>query len=714
MTTSDSLRTLRRRNLDRLLNPASVAVIGASDDPARIGGRPVRYLKEAGFRGPVIPVNPKRAEVQGLKAYSSISAYGAPVDAAIIAVSAAQAVDVIRECAAAGVGGCVVFSANFAEAGPEGVARQNELTRISHETGIRIIGPNCLGLFNAQSGAFLTFSTFFDRGFSTGGRMAVITQSGGFGSHLIDVMKDYGIQVGSWVSTGNEADVEVGECISWAAEQENIDSIIAYTEGAKDGAALREGLLKARRRNKPVAIMKSGRSERGIAAASTHTAALAGDDAMYQGIFAQFGVRRAYSTEELADIAYFLQSGRLPESKSAVVLTASGAAGVQMADVSTEVGLDLPVLPAAVQDRIRALSPFAATANPVDITAQALNDHGILPGCMEAVAAQTDIGSFIIHFSTTADDPRQREPIFDAVREFVTSHPDKLVIMCMRGSPEMISRYEAEGVRVFSDCSRAVKALGRALWSPVLSESPAPGDRVPEDMLTAASLSEDGAKTLLQRIGIRVPARVVVDAPEQTSVATKGWTYPVVAKILSEHVQHKTELGGVRLGLRSPEEAETACRGILASVRAALPDISGEKLLLEEQVPSDAELILGVQNDPELGMMIMVGMGGIQAEIYKDVAFRMAPVDEAGARAMLDSLGGSALFRPFRGRGALDVGAVAKAVSELSRFAVAHSDRIRSMDINPLMVSTEKSGQGAVAVDCVVTLRNHCCENVNS
>lgn len=697
---------VRQQNLERLLNPKSIAIIGASDDPARIGGRPIRYLREAGFQGEVVPINPNRSHVQGLKAYRTVFDYGAPIDAAIVAVSADGAMSVIRDCADAGVGGCVVFSADFAESGPEGVARQDELTRISRQTGMRIVGPNCLGLFNAGSGAFLTFSTFFDRGFPTRGRTAVITQSGGFGSHLIDVMREYGVEVGTWISTGNEADVEVGECINWAVKQPGIDSIIAYTEGIKDGRILREGLLEANRRGKPVAIMKSGRSARGVAAASTHTAALAGDDAMYQGMFQQFGVRRAMSSEELADIAYVLQRDGLPDERSAVFLTASGAAGVQMADVSSDVGLDSPILPAVVQNRIKELSPFAATSNPVDITAQALNDWNILPGSLEAVATHTSIGSFVIHFSTTADDPNQREPIFEAVKAFSEKYPDKLLIMCMRGGSEMIGRYEEIGVKVFSDCSRAVRALGRALQLPPVSGVLPAGPRVSAEVLRTASMSETGAKEMLQELGIPVPARAVIGSPGEAPAATKGWTFPIVAKIQSEEVRHKTEIGGVKLNLRTPAEAEDACSQILESVRFALPHIKGEKLLLEEQVEAAEELIVGIENDPRLGIMVMVGFGGVRAEVYKDVAFRMAPIDENEAKNMIDSLKGRSLLGAFRGREELDLDAVGRAVSTLSRFAAEHSDVLQSIDINPLMVATKSSGKGVVAADCLVILKS--------
>ena len=694
--------SLRAANLERLLRPASVAVIGASGDPTRIGGRPVRYLKEAGFQGPIYPVNPGRDEVQGLKSYPSIGAVGAPVDAVVVAVPAAKAIEAVRECAAAGAGGCILFSADFAEAGPEGVARQAELTRIAHDTGLRIVGPNCLGLFNAPTGAFLTFSSFFDRGVSKDGRTALISQSGGFGSHLLEVVKERGTRVGTWITTGNEADVELGEALDWAARQDTIDTILAYTEGVKDGAALRRGLMAAHAAGKPVIFMKAGRSARGVTAASTHTAAMAGSDAMYQGIFDQFGVRRVYSAEEMADVAYVLDDGALPRDRSAVFFTISGAGGVQMSDSAADAGLDIPVLPEAAQAQIRALASYAAPGNPVDFTAQALNDPAILPGCLDAVAKHTDIGSFVVYLTMTADDPVQREPIFETLTGFSSRYPDKMFTICMLGSAELTARYEEAGWRVFSDSARAVTALGRALAAPVVEPSPALGEALSDADLKRAAASEQDGKALLKSLGIDVPAGAVVATADEAAAAVEGWHFPVVVKIVSDGILHKSDIGGVRLNLLSADDVRTAATEILASVRAAMPDLTGERLLVEEQVTSQAELILGIENDAVLGPMVMIGMGGVQAEITKDATFRMAPIGEAEALRMLDSLKAAKLFDAFRGRGPLDRRAVARAVAALSRFAAANATSVQSMDVNPLLVGLDGHARGAVAADCVI------------
>ncbi len=695
----------RAANLERLFRPRSVAVIGASADPARIGGRPVRYLKEAGFAGPVYPINPKRDEVQGLRCYGSIADVPQPVDAVVVAVPAKAAIEAVRACAQAGAGGCVIFSADFAESGPDGAARQAALEQIAHKTGLRIIGPNCLGLFNAPSGAFLTFSSFFDRGISKEGRAALISQSGGFGSHLMEVVKARGVGVGTWITTGNEADVELGEALEWAAGQDTVDTILAYTEGVRDGAALARGLVAARAAGKPVIFMKSGRSQRGVAAASTHTAAMAGSDEMYQGLFDQFGVRRVYSAEEMADLAYMLSGRALPQNRDAALFTVSGAGGVQMSDSAEDSKLSIPVLPQAAQDEIKALASFAAPGNPVDFTAQALNDPSILPGVLEAVARHTEIGSFVIYLTITADDAALREQIFATLSTFARRHPDKLFVLCMLGSGALVRRYEEAGFRVFEDCARAVVALGRGLRAtPVLSQPP-PEPAIQRSALAQAAASESAGKRLLQELGIDVPRGAVGDTPGQMARLCEGWRFPVVAKIVHEDILHKSDIGGVRLGLGSPEAVRGACEGILSAVHAALPDLVGARLLVEEQISASAELILGIENDAALGPMVMLGFGGVQAEIYKDAVFRKAPVSAAEAETMIDALKGAAFFAPFRGREALDRTAVAQAVSALSRFAASASASVQSIDINPLLVGVK--GQGALAADCVIVLKDN-------
>ena len=302
-----------RRPLQALLDPKSIAIIGASDDPARIGGRPIKYMLEAGFAGPIYPINPKRETVQGLKCYPSIADTPTAPDCAIIAVPAPIVVETIEACAAKGVGAAVIFSSGFAEMGEEGAAMQARLTEISHETGIRLLGPNCLGTFNAHSGWFATFSSSLELGFPEPGPVAIVSQSGAYGSHAFAVARARGVHTSYVVTTGNECDVEVSECIAYMAELPGVKVIIAYAEGVRDGEGLRDALAIARRNKKPVIFMKVGRTEIGAKAAASHTASLAGSDAIYDALFKQYGVYRVGSTDEMLDVAYACQQGLFPD-----------------------------------------------------------------------------------------------------------------------------------------------------------------------------------------------------------------------------------------------------------------------------------------------------------------------------------------------------------------------------------------------------------------
>ncbi|MGH6927642.1 MAG: CoA-binding protein, partial [Dongiaceae bacterium] len=334
-----------RRSLDKLLRPESIAIIGASDEPSRIGGRPLAYLLAAGFRGPLYPVNSKRSVVPGLKAYPTIAEVPGTVDFAVIAVAAAQAIAAVGDCAARGVGAAVIFTAGFAEVGPAGAALQDRIAAIARESGMRVLGPNCLGLFSTENGFYPTFTTSLDRGLPKPGRLSIVSQSGAFGSHLYFTVIGRGLGMRHWIATGNEVDVDVAECLHWVAEDPGTDVIMAYTEGVKDGARFIAALEAARARRKPVIFMKVGRSALGAAVVSSHTAALAGADAVYDAVLRRHGAYRARSAEEMVDIAYAAGRGVYPASERLGLITISGGVGALMADDAGERGLKLPPMP---------------------------------------------------------------------------------------------------------------------------------------------------------------------------------------------------------------------------------------------------------------------------------------------------------------------------------------------------------------------------------
>ena len=388
-----------RRSLDALLRPESVAVIGASNDPTRIGGRPIRYLREAGFAGQVYPVNPRHQEVQGLPAFPHISDVPGAVDLAIVAVPAPSVVDTVEACAARGVRVAVIYSAGFAEMGAEGRRLQRRLGAIAAETGLRIVGPNCLGVYNSELGFFATFSTTLEDGFPAPGGVALVSQSGAYGSHLSLLARKRNIDVRYWVTTGNEADVSVPEVLGWLAEQDDVSVIMAHAEGITDRDALVHALATARARRKPVVFQKVGVTDVGAKAVQSHTASLAGADPVYEAAFRQFGAYRARDTDEMLDIAYAASFGVFPKSPRVALVSISGGVGVQMADAAVGFGLDVAPLSESAQQRLKAALPYASPRNPVDITAQAFNRVELIGDNLGIVfeEEQHDAGRGLLH-----------------------------------------------------------------------------------------------------------------------------------------------------------------------------------------------------------------------------------------------------------------------------------------------------------------------------
>lgn len=684
-------------NLPRLMRPASVAVIGASDNSARIGGRPIRYLLDAGFAGPIYPVNPNYQIVQGLPAYASLLDVPGPVDMAIIALPAIPAMQAIRDCATRQVGGAVLFSADFAEAGGDGQARQAELSRIVQEAGIALLGPNCLGAFNVSHRFYASFSAIFEGGFPAGGDAGIISQSGGFGSHLAKIALQRGVKIGQWITTGNEAGIDVGQGIEWLAGQPDIRIIMAYAEGVHARDTLVAGLEAARQAGKPVLFMKSGSSSVGAAAAQTHTAAMSGSDLVFSGMLEQYGAVRIPHTEAMVDAAYLLQRAPRPAGNRVGLVSISGAVGVQMADTAAQVGLEVPALPSDAQAALKAINPYAATRNPIDVTAQAFNNLDLVRDNLDVVLRQDGLDALIAFFTVTAGSRSIAPRLSQILSPLPQQYPDKPMLLCIVADQATVAQYEAAGFAVFEDQHRAVSALGVLAR---LRPAPAPPLAMADFSAAAKALrrhdgTEYSGKQVLAALGIPVPAGgVATDSGRAVGIALEVGL-PVAVKIHSATILHKSDIGGVMLNLATPDAVATAASAML--------DRLGDAVLVEKMAPPAVEVILGFQHDAELGPITMIGLGGVQAEIYQDVVCRLAPVSAAEAQRALHSLRGRRMFEGFRGLPAADLPALAAMIERLSQFFAAHADEIESLEINPVRVLAP--GQGAIACDAVLLKR---------
>ena len=689
--------------LGPLLNPGSVAIIGASDNPARIGGRPLRYMRDAGFSGRIYPVNPNRESVQGLPAFASITAVPEPVDTAIIAVAAPAVVDIAEACAAANVKAVIIFSAGFAEMDDDGRRRQDALTAIARTTPMRIVGPNCLGVYNSALGFFGTFTSTIEGGRPTPGQVGLVSQSGAYGSHLSLVATLRGIGIRFWVTTGNECDVDVAETIGWLARHPDVSVIVAYAEGVRDRERLFASLALARERGKPVIFQKVGRTEVGAAAIRSHTAALAGADAVYDGVFRQFGVYRARNTEEMLDVAYAATFGTFPASRRIGLMTISGGVGVQMADEAVERGLEVTPMSDAAQVRLKTLLPYASPRNPVDITAQAFNDLTLVTANLDAMLAEGTYDAIVAFFTFVAAATAMVEPISETLRAAKRRHPDCLLILSIVGPADIVRRYEEAGCPVFEDPVRAVRvvdALSR--FSEAFARPTPPLARTPPAPapLPAPPIGEHTAKRILAEAGLPVvEERLSSTARAAVSAATE-LGFPVALKIASADILHKTEAGGVELGLATADDVAQAFAAVTGRARLARPDARIEGVLVSHMVTGGVETILGVQDDPTFGPVVMFGLGGIFVEMLKDVAFRVAPFEEDEAHRMMREVKGFPLLDGARGRPRCDLDALAAALAALSRFAAAHAGHLHSAELNPVIVLAE--GQGLVALDALI------------
>jgi acyl-CoA synthetase (NDP forming) len=702
--TADGAHAAAAENLSRLLTPRSVAVVGASDDPLRIGGRPLAYMVSQGYKGHLMPVNPNRASVQGMRAYASVADLPETPEVAIVAVPAAGAVEVVADLAARGTAAAIVFSAGFAEAGPAGAEVQDRMVAAARKYGMRLLGPNSLGLLNPRNGFYGSFLSSVEMGFPRPGRVAIASQSGAYGGHILCIARAHDIGLSACVMTGNEADVTLGDIIGMMVEDAQTDVIAVYSEGIRDGARFTAALAAARRAHKPVVIMKVGASALGSAAALSHTASIAGNDAVTEAVLAEFGAVRARSTEQLLDIARLATRRIYPANNTLGVITVSGGAGVIISDAAEVLGLAMPEMPAAAQRQLREVLPFAAPRNPVDCTAQYMNDMSLVSRFTETVARAGGYGSILAFFSYTGGAPSIAPRLRQQLKSVRAAHPDRLFVLSVLASQEQMREYEADGFTVFEDPTRAVtaiEAMGR--FGAAFAAAPGlPAPPLPVVDLPAQNPNEAEAKRLLAAAGIACAPERACATPDEAVAAARALGFPLVLKILSPDILHKSEIGGVLLGVKDEARVRADFELLLERARRAAPQARIEGVLAAKQLRGGVECVMGIHRDPVFGPIAMFGLGGIFVEILKDVVFRRCPFAEDVAECMIRSIRGAPLLAGARGRPAADIAALARMLSQLSAFAAAAGPRLQAIDLNPVFALP--AGEGAYAVDAVIEL----------
>lgn len=685
--------------LDAMFRPRAIALVGASDDPYKIGGRPLRYMAEAGTAVPLFPVNPTRETVQGVRAFTAVSAIPEQVDQVILAVPASRVEAAVEDGLAAGARSFVMFSAGFAEAGDAGAAAQEALVDRIRAGGARLLGPNAMGLFNTNDRIFATFSSALDRGIPGVGRVGVVSQSGAVGSYIQNLVLTRGVNLSKFVATGNEADVEASECLEWMAQDPETDVLVVYLETCRNGPGLIRALEVARANGKPVLVLKAGRTEAGQRVAASHTGAMAGSAAVFDVALEAAGAHVCRSLAELVELTYTCANGVLPRDRTLAIVTVSGGIGVMSTDAAMDHGMDLPPMSGAAFRKIRESLPLAVGRNPLDTTAATIGDRKIFMAAVEEMLARQDYGAVMLFVGNAGLNPRDPKIMAEGLTKLTRDYPDTLFAICTQSTPENAMAFEATGFLVYEDPEACVQAFaGAARLAEALRTPPSVLRPLPAPVPLPPRLDEVSSADLLAGAGLRFARSETAGTADEAVRLAEEIGFPVVLKVRSPDIAHKSELGGVKVGLSNAQAVRKGYAEILASVRAAQPDAEILGVSVNQMVPGGVQCILGTHHDATFGPMVMVGLGGIFTEVLNDTVMRPAPVTRDEALAMIRSLRGLALLDGARGTEKADIGALAESIAALSRFAAAQGAALEGAEINPMIVLPE----GCIGVDALV------------
>ncbi|WP_291054216.1 acetate--CoA ligase family protein [Herbiconiux sp.] len=677
-------------------DPASVAVIGASSDPEKIGGRPIRYMRESGYTGAIYPINPTRPEIQGLPAYASLDDLPQVPEVAIIAVSGATAVAQIVRCAELGVKGCVIMASGFGETGDEqGLAWQREMLDAAARSGMRLIGPNSQGLANFATGAVLSFSTLFTEQPPADGAVAVVSQSGAMCSIPYGLLREAGIGVRYAHATGNDIDVTAAELAAEVVADPEVKLLLLYLEDIADLDSLGAVARTALSRGVPVVALKGGRSEAGQRAAASHTGALATEDAVVDAFLSKHGIWRARSTRDLvAAAAFYLRPG-VPRGERLAIVSNSGAVCVLAADAAAEEGLPLAPLSAGTRAALTdALPSFASVENPVDVTAALLTDSSLFGKVLPVLGRDAAVDACLVGIPV-AGRGYDVERFASDVAEFEVSTAVPVVMAVPQTSVARVFR--ERGIVVFADEAEAVHALAQYLrHHTLIAEArarldsgcldPRPRDRRSEagPGLARTALNESQSLRLLETVGVPAVEHVLVSHPSEVTAALAALGVDrVVIKGCSSEVTHKSELGLVRVGVPADDAAAVVTEMIATMAREG---VASEGVILARMVKGEHEGMLGARFDPVFGPVVVIGAGGIHVEAMPDVQLLLPPFSREDALGAIRRLRLAAVLGGVRGAPPVDLDAWADAAVALGAAMLDPALGLLEVDLNPIML----------------------------
>lgn len=708
------MRRSGQHPLESFFNPSSIAIIGASRDGTKIPGLLLAFLRKNQFSGAIYPVNPNYPDINGLQCYPSLDAIVQPVDLVIVIIPARVVLGALEDCARLGVKHAIIISSGFAEEGGDSIAMQDAIAALAARTGMRISGPNAEGYYNQIAGIAATFSPTVDvkpdqpRLVASKKRIGIVAQSGGIGFAIYNRAKALGIALSTVISTGNESDLGAGEFLDYLVQDPATDVILLFIEGIRDVDRFLVAARRAAEIGKPVIVTKVGRSGAGERAAASHTASMAGWTAAYDAVFARYGFIVSNDLDEAVTIAAVLTTSPLPKGERVAVVTVSGGAGIWAADAVSAQGLQVPELSDAVQATIRSLIPsYGSPRNPIDITAQAVHSGG-LQKTIELLDKSDEVDAILVVISLSSE---TRIPFKTPELKPVIAAQSKPILFWSYTLPSNFARtgLAESGVVVLSGLTHVSVAMRRlvdhARFEPF--EAIAKVMQVPSDLarhLTTPTLSEHDSKKLLQAAGVALPHEILVADRTALDAALGNVDFPLVMKIQSRDIPHKSEVGGVKLDITTIEEAAATYDALIENAQKHRPQAALQGVLVSQMAKTGVEIIVGTLLDDTFGPMVMVGLGGVTAELFKDVVYRPAPVSAHEAAMMLHGLKSAPLLNGFRGAASADVAAAAALIAKVSQLAAQLKGEVAEIELNPVLV--HPAGEGVTIVDALVVLKS--------
>ncbi len=717
------------RGIDKLFYPQSIAVIGASQNALKPNGIPLYLMSMFDYRGDLYPVNPKYDRVGGLKCYDSVHDIKEPIDLALIGVAASETMEVLKECAEKKVKGAIVLTSGFAEVSEEGRSVQREMKNLAEKSGMRILGPNCLGVLNYYNGNMASF--FYNQKRTDlvhPNTLSFITQSGGLGGIIYQMISQMSIGFNYFASTGNEADISFAEVLYYFSRRKEVSIIAGYLEGLqRDGRLFMTACRRALKEHKPVTLLKAGQTAGGASAAASHTGAMVGDDRVYDSVFKQLGVIRADDIDQMNALVAIYASGRLPAGKKMAIITISGGGGVIVADRCPRYGLEVVPLAENTQRDLKEFFPsFGSVSNPVDLTSQLFFDRHLFEKALHLVLQDPGIDVAGFFYTFEMPDAEASEKIIRAYREsskpliiftwptgqdYAVEAKNKLI---QAGVP--VIEHIPSGLWAISALADWAKKSADARSGESYAVEPTGGSRSKisraagllevKEASGTFSCTEWRSKLLLSSYKIPVTVEKVAVTVDEAVATAEKIGYPVAMKIMAPDILHKSDAGGVFLNVSGSEKVRDVYDQLLKNARSYNPEAHIEGVLVQEMLRPGLELILGVKKDPVFGPVIAVGLGGIHVEIYDDLATRVAPLSKKEAFAMLAELKGKALLNGYRDLAPRDTGALVDTLVKVSEMALELEGFLVELDINPLVVYEKDSG--ILACDALAVVNSSC------